>query len=301
MDFDAFIDQAWTDHATDPAAVAATLQAQGLPRVTDAKQLDRMANLAHHVMGSHLAQWSAGVNFQQQLAALPCCVAGSIQAQAIARHISALQLAGGLADDRAGMGASDRVRLNAMTANNLAEHDAGRAAAFLQAAMNEASEANEADEAALPDTDPCHRALAIAGNNIAGTLEEKPALSASEVQLMIQAAQAGRKHWALAGTWLETERAEYRLALSWRKAGDFIQARQHAQNCLQIVQAQGHVPLEAFFAWVVLGQVEQAAGNAAGLTQALSHAESAFVGLDEGDRGWCQPSLDKLKAPADAA
>lgn len=290
MDFDTFIDQAWTDHATDPAAVAARLQAQGLALVADAQQLAGMAHLAHHVFGSHLARWQDGLQFQQQLAALPCCEAGGPQAQAIGRHVSALQLTGALGDDRARLGVSDRIRLNAMAANNLAEHDAARASAFLQAALT------EAQDAGLPDTDPFHRALAIAGNNVAGTLEEKPTLTPSEVQLMLQAAQAGRKHWAIAGTWLETERAEYRLALSWLKAGHIDQAHLHSQNCLQIVQAQGDVPLEAFFAWVVVGQIEQAAGNSAGLAQALSQAQGNFARLDEGDRGWCQPSLDKLAA-----
>ena len=292
MDFDAFIDQAWTDHATNPAAVAATLQAQGLARVTDAQQLASMAHLAHHVFGSHLARWQKGVQFQQQLAALPCCEAGGVQAQTIARNISAIRLAGGLGDDRAGLGASDRIRLNAMAANNLAEHDADSANAFLQAALQ------EADKAGLPETDPFHRALAIAGNNIAGTLEEKPTLSANEVQLMIKAAQVARHHWAIAGTWLEAERAEYRLCLCWLKAGDINQARQHGQNCLNIVQAQGNVPLEAFFAWVVLGRVEQAAGSTAGLAAALAQAENAFAHLDASDQGWCRASLDKLKTPA---
>lgn len=295
MDFDTFIDQAWTDHATDPAAVAATLQAQGLALVTDADQLGSMAHLAHHVLGSHLARWEEGVQFQQRLAALPCCEAGSAPAQAIARHISALRLAGGLGDDRIGLGASDRIRLTAMAANNLAEHDAGRAEAFLVVALS------DAEQAGLPDNDPFHRALAIAGNNIAGTLEEKPTLSAGEVRLMILAAEAGLRHWAIAGTWLETERAEYRLCLSWLKAGDLTQARVHAQRCLQIVQDHGNVPLEAFFAWVVTGQVEHAAGNASGLAKALGQAQQAFLGLADGDRGWCQPSLDKLQSAAAAA
>jgi hypothetical protein len=294
MDFDTFIDQAWTDHASDPAAVAATLQAQGLARVSDANQLGSMAHLAHHVLGSHLARWEEGLQFQQQLAALPCCEAGSVQAQAIARHISALRLAGGLGDDRADLGASDRIRLTAMAANNLAEHDATRAEGLLLEALS------DAEQAGLPDSDPFHRALAIAGNNIAGTLEEKPMLSAGEVKLMIQAAQAGLRHWAIAGTWLETERAEYRLCLSWLKAGDIAQARVHAQRCLQIVQDHGNVPLETFFAWVVTGQVEQAAGNASGLAQALSRAQQAFNGLAESDRGWCQASLDKLQSTAAA-
>jgi hypothetical protein len=290
MDFDAFTDQAWTDHATDSAAVAARLQASGLALVGNAQQLAGMAHLAHHVFGSHLARWQDGIDFQQQLAALPCCADGSNEALAIARHVAALRLAGGLGDDRAGASTSDRIRLTALAANNLAEHDATRAAALLEEALA------MAETAGLPDGDPCHRALAIAGNNTASTLEEKPKLSAEEKRLMILAAQTGRKHWAIAGTWLETERAEYRLAMSWLKAGDTAQARQHAQNCLEIVQAHDDVALEAFFGWEALGVVERAAGNATGHAQAVAQAEAAFARLAEGDQGWCRASLDKLRA-----
>ncbi len=290
MDFDTFIDKAWTDHATDPQAVAATLQTVGLTRITDAGQLSSVAHLAQHVLGAHLARWQDGVDFQQRLAALPCCTAGSSEAQAIGRHISALRLAGGLGDDRVGAGASDRIRLTALAAINLAEHDATRAAALLEEALAAAATAG------LPDTDPMHRALAVAGNNIASTLEEVPELSAEASRLMILAAQTGRRHWAIAGTWLETERAEYRLAMSWLKAGDLAQARQHAQNCLEIVHANGQVPMEAFFGWVALGQVERAAANATGLAQAVAQAETALAGLTADDQGWCKVSLDKLNA-----
>lgn len=290
MDFDTFIDQAWTDHATEAAAVASRLQAEGPALVGDAAQLAGMAHLAHHVFGSHLARWQDGIGFQQALAALPCCVQGSNEALAIGRHVSALRLAGGLGDDRAGASAADRIRLSALAANNLAEHDATRAAALLDEALA------LADTAGLPDNDPSHRALAVAGNNIASTLEEKPELGAQDQCLMIQAAQTGRKYWALAGTWLETERAEYRLAMSWLKAGDTAQARQHAQNCLEIVHAHDDVALEAFFGWEALGVVERAAGNATGHRQASSQAAAAFARLADADKSWCQASLDKLSA-----
>ncbi len=294
MDFDAFIDQAWTDHAGDPAAVAARLQAEGLALVGNAQQLSAMAHLAHHVFGSHLARWEAGIQFQQQLAALPHCASNSAEAQAIARHVSALRLAGGLGDDRPAATASDRIRLTALAANNLVEHDARRAAALLEEALA------MVETAGLPDSDPCHRALAVAGNNTASTLEEKPTLSAQEKRLMILAAQAGRRHWAIAGTWLETERAEYRLAMSWLKAGDTAQARQHAQHCLEIVAAHDDVALEAFFGWEALGLVERAAGNATGHAHAVAQAEAAFTRLAESDQGWCRASLDKLSTAQDA-
>lgn len=290
MNFDTFVDHAWTDHATDCAAVAARLQADGLALVSDAQQLSSMAHLAHHVFGSHLARWQEGIQFQQSLAGLPCCASGSAEAHAIARHVSALRLAGGLGDDRPAAGASERIRLTALAANSLTEHEAARAAALLEEALA------MAETAGLPDSDPFHRALAVAGNNMAGTLEEKPSLSADDRRLMILAAQTGRRYWAIAGTWLETERAEYRLAMSWLKAGDTSQARQHAQNCLEIVHAHEDVALEAFFGWEALGLVERSAGNATGHGHAVAQAEAAFARLAESDQGWCRASLDKLQA-----
>jgi hypothetical protein len=292
MDFDTFMSKAWEDHATDAAGVATILESQGLARVNDAAQLARMANLAHHVFGAHLARWQEGLQLQQQLAALPCCTAGSEEALTIARHVSALRLAGDLGDDRPGTAVSDQIRLTAMAASNLVEHDATRAATLLEEALALTR------ITVLPDTDPAHRVMAVVGNNIAATLEEKSSLTTDERRLMILAAQTGRHHWAIAGTWLETERAEYRLALCWLKAGDNAQARQHAQKCLEIVMAHGNVPLEAFFGWVALGLVERAAGNASGHAQAQAQAEVAFAALEPGDRGWCQASLDKLSAAA---
>ena len=178
-----------------------------------------------------------------------------------------------------------------MAAAALAERDTLRALALFEQALA------DADATALPDTDPYARALAVSGNNLASTLEEKSGRSADERRLMVLAAQTARRYWALAGGWLETERAEYRLAKTWLQAGDVAQARQHAQNCLEIIDAQDpHAPaLERFFGWEALGSVECAAGNATGLAHALAQAQTAFSALEESDRGWCQASLDKLK------
>lgn len=116
---------------------------------------------------------------------------------------------------------------------------------------------------------------------------------------MILAARTSRHYWGRAGTWVETGRAEYRLAMTWLQAGDLAQARTHAQLCLELVQAQADAPaLERFFAWEGLGVVERAAGNGTGHQRALAAAREAFEGLDESDRGWCAAELEKLAAPA---
>jgi len=292
MDFDTFINQGWDEHVSDSPGVAARLQARGPALLTQESQIVPLAHLAHHVFGEHLGRWQDGLQFAQQLAKLPLCTPGGAAAQGLHRFMASLQLCAGGPDERAALSASDRIRVTAMAAASLAERDTPRALTLFEEALT------QVDTAALQGTDPCTRALAVTGNNLASTLEEKPQRTADERRLMILAATTARRFWALAGGWLETERAEYRLAMTWLQAGDIPRARQHAQNCLGIIAAQ--VPsapaLERFFAWEGLGTVERAAGNATGLAQALAQTEAAFAALDEADLGWCQASLDKLKA-----
>ena len=46
----------------------------------------------------------------------------------------------------------------------------------------------------------------------------------------------------------EIERAEYRLSMSYLKAGDAEQALVHANECLRICTENGALPLDMFFA-----------------------------------------------------
>lgn len=287
MDFDTFINQAWDDHAADPRAVAQRLPA-GIALVGDEAQLNQLMNLAQHVHGAHLGEWQAGIAFIERLATLPMFAAGGASGLASARSVASLRLAEGAGVDLDSMSASDRIRAGAMAASHLAERDTTRAQHLLQDAIE------LAQSAGLPASDPMNRALAVTGNNLACALEEKAERSADERALMILAAQTARRYWALAGTWLETERAEYRLAMSWLQAGDPVRARAHAQACLAIVAAHDGAALERFFGSEALGLAERAAGNASGHAQALARAREAFAELDPADQGWCAASLDKL-------
>ncbi len=293
MDFDGFIGKGWDEHVKDAPGVAARLQSEGVALLSSAAQIVPLAHLAHHVMGEHLGRWQEGLQFQERLAALPLCEPGGTAAQALRRFMASLQLASGttgMRDVRDALGTSDRIRVTAMAAASLGEHDTARAQQLLQDALL------QAEATALPATDPANRALAISGNDLAATLEEKPQRSAQERALMILAAQTARHYWAIAGGWLETERAEYRLAMTWLQAGDPAQARQHAQNCLVTVEANNAPALERFFGWEALGRVDRSAGNSSGHALALEQAGTAFAALDASDQGWCQASLDKLRA-----
>jgi len=294
-ELDTFISDGWQQHADDPAGVAQRLPS-GLGKVHDESGLVSLAQLAHHVYGEHLAAWNDGLKFLAALGRLPPFDAQGHSGQTLLRLRASLALAAGEGDARGTLSPSDRIRVGAMAAASLAGHDTARATALFQESLEEARSAD------LPASDPMNRALAVTGNNLACTLEEKIGRTAQERELMILAARTGRHYWERAGTWLETERAEYRLAMTWLQAGDPVQARQHAQQCLEIVSAQAEPPaLERFFAWEALGVVERAGGNPTGHQRALAAAREAFERLDEGDRGWCAAELEKLAAPTAGA
>ena len=287
MDFNTFVGKAWDEHATDSHAVAQRLS-EGLALVTTEPELTRLMDLAHHVHGQHLRSWQAGSVFIEWLATLPTFAPEGASGQALRRCVASLAVCERADAELSALAPSDRIRVAAMAATNLAEHDTARAMQLLQQALG------QAEAAGLAAADPMHRALAIAGNSIAVTLEEKTGRSADERGLMIFAAQTARYHWAIAGTWLETERAEYRLAITWLQAGDLAQARTHAQNCLEIVAANEGAALERLFGWEALGRIERAAGNAAAHAQALANARTAFAELAAADQGWCAVSIDRL-------
>ena len=283
---DTFLEQAWNDHANEPAAVAERLP-QGLALVHDEDGVMRLAGLAHHVWGEHLGRWPQGLAFLAQLAERG--VHGVAGAASLSRCQASLRLCSGAVDERAPMSASDQCRVSTMAACNLAGIDTARAASLLQEA--------EALVGALPDTDPGVRSLAANSNGIASTLQQhaKP-LDAAQRSLMIRAAQVARTQWQRAGTWLEVERAEYRLALCWLAAGDAAQALQHAQHCDSVVRDNGSLPLEVFFAAEALALPARAMGDSARHAAAVATAQQAFDALPVGEQAWCRVTLDKLHA-----
>lgn len=285
MQFDEWLGNAWQAHADDAAGVGARVIQEGLPLARSGDDVGALARLAAHVYGEHLARWSDG---RAVLGQLRACAHGEAAAATMRVQDAGLALAGGLSDARPSLDASERIRVTALAAGSLIEHAPERASELLREAVA------AAEASTLADDDPACRALAITGNNMACALEVKAVRSDTERATMILAAQTAREYWERAGTWLETERAEYRLAQTWRHAGDLPQARRHAQGCLAIVRANGSPPLEAFFGWEALGLVERDAGNATGHAHALAQARVAFEALGEDDRGWCKASLDAL-------
>jgi|JI10StandDraft_1071094.scaffolds.fasta_scaffold261539_3 hypothetical protein len=280
---DTFLDQAWSDHAEHAPAVAARLPG-ALPLVADDNGVMRLAALAHHVFGEHLGQWQDGLAFLAQLSER--AVFGVDGTASIARCRASLRLCGGEADARAALTASDQCRVTSMAASNLATLGSQRCTELLHNAVTRAS--------ALPDADPGVRALAANSNGIAGTLQELASRTAQQRELMIHAAQVARTQWERAGTWLEVERAEYRLALCWLAAGDPALGLQHARYCESIVQENGSAPLEVFFAAEALCLSARALGDTAVQAGAVATAQQAFEALPSDDQAWCRATLDSM-------
>lgn len=291
-DLAAFVEQGWADHADAPAAVAARLEL-GFELLRSDADVSLLARLAEHVYGAHLGQWTPGLEFLTRLAAHArgrgCLPPGSPAEADLARHEATLALCRGDTDPRAGRPTSDRIRISALAASSLSLFDAERAQGLLAQALQEAADSG------LPDSDPMNRTLAVCGNSIAAGLEELPERTTAQRALMITGAETARCYWERAGTWLQVERAEYRLAHTYLKAGDLQQARWHATTCLQIVQANGSPPLEVYYAWEPFALIDRARGDHAAAQAALQAMRAEFPRLTADEQPWCAESLQKVE------
>lgn len=284
MNFATFLNQAWKDHAKQTVQVATRLQ-DGFNLVETPEDMAEMARLITHVMGEHLGQWAKGIELLNELRRRPVA-----DDPAFARSIASLELAGGTRATVENFSKSDQVRIFAVAATAVAgQRDFAKARILMDQAVASANED-------LPTGDPALRALAVMGNNLASTLEEKSDLSSSERELMISAAKVARKFWELAGTWREVLWAEYRLACSYLKAADFKQSRSHALEALNSAREHEAPALEMFFAFEALTAAEFALHQRAEAAEALEGAKAQFEKLSAEDQAWCADSLQKIVA-----
>jgi hypothetical protein len=287
--FDAFIETAWNEHADHPQEVADRL-AGSLHIVATPAQIPPFARLATHVFGEHLGQWRRGIDVLESLRTLQAFDGGPTTTDALVRNVAALRYASGDHDALTPLSAEHRVSVLGIASSALA----GRSQ-FGQA-MAAYAEAMRVIPAGLPANSPANRALAIAGNNLAAALEAKPDRDALETQGMIAAAEGGLKYWKLAGTWLEEERAEYRLTRSLLQAGNAAAAVQSARRCIAVCDANHAPALEQFFGHAVLALALRATGDADGFAASRREAMRLYAQVDPGEQPWCKTELAELDA-----
>ena len=285
-DFDAFVAQAWQDHADDAEGVAGRLEAS-IGLVDAPARVAPYARLATHVFGEHLGQWRRGIDALERLRER--ARGDDASTRAVARGIAALRYAAGDAAALTDLGRDDRIAALALAASafaGLSEH--GRALDAYAEALRDAD--------GLADDSPGVRALAAGGNNLAYALEIKPDRSERETRGMVDVAHAALAHWKRAGGWLEEERAEYRVAMSLLAAGDAYEASEHARRCLDICSRHDAPAFERFFGTVALALADRALGDAASFDLLRERARALHAGLPDDERAMADADLASLDA-----
>ena len=289
MTFDAFVEAAWADH-NDHAPEVAQRLAESVAIVTTAEQVAPYAALVAHVYGEHLGKWEHGLGVLQSLRQKPACHADAASLAALARHEAALRYASGDTPPFDELRSDHRIAALAAAAAMLAgRSEWARAVRAFDDALQGAADG-------LPADSPAIRALAVAGNNLAAALEEKTDRSAEQTRAMRAAAQAGLAYWRRAGSWLEVERAEYRLARSCLQAGDADAALHSAQRCVAVCETNRAPAMERFFGHVVLALAQRAAGDPLAFERARQQAREWFGSVPADERSGCDSDLAELGA-----
>lgn len=293
-----FVGKGWRDHAGDAEGVFERLP-MGLDLVESGDDALSLSALVVHVAGEHLGRWDEGLSLLDGLLSLSPCAEDPKARAALNRSRAVLQHCAGRTAERdaclaVGLDpgrpeASAAIRVWAIAASALAG----------QGRVDEASETfrKAVDLAGYGPTseDPAARALAITSNNLACELEEKPDRTLAEDELMREAALAGRRFWEISGTWVNVERAEYRLARTHLELGEPEAALTHARRCLEICEEHGAEALEFFFAHEARTRAMHADGRSADALAARDEAAALLPKVeDEGMRTFCQGELGKL-------
>jgi hypothetical protein len=282
MSFGDYLNQAWDLHQKSPEEVAANLS-NGLKLAQIASDISGLAHLAAHVFAEHLGQYEKGLEFISILK--DQSINDDNSNAALKRFESVLKVCENSNFDISYLSESDKCRVLALAASALAgTKNISQASVFFEQAEVVATK--------LATTDAAVRSMAITGNNLACALEEKNTLTEDEKKLMLKAAHAGLHYWKLVGTWLETERAEYRLSQSYFRLRDLLSSIKHANQCLTICEANNAGALEFFFAYESLTKIELEMNQP---LRSLDKMKHYFSLLSEADQHWCGSILNQIQ------
>lgn len=287
MDLKTFIDTAWAEHGENPETVADRLP-QALPMVETVLEVRQAAALVVHVFGEHLARWPEGIALLNELGKRPAATESEGQ-RALQRSHAVLALGEKPGVDLKHLPLEDQVAVLA-TASSLHLTRGG-----LKEAIGCFRLAVESAPGEFDTGSPAPRALAIAGNNLACGLEELADRDTEDTNVMLLAARTALTWWAVAGGWMETEQAEYRMARSLLQAGQAAAALEHARNCQRICRENQAAPFEQFFASAVCAMAERAIGNTTGFLAARTEARDWHEKVEAGERRWCDNDLKELE------
>lgn len=287
MNFKEYINKAWTEHAEDSLKVFHTF-AEGEKLISTNEEIPQFVALVTHVCGVHLGDWKSGLNILEKLAKHNIFKSGTESENTIKRSLATIKLSSGQLNNLDGFSISDQTRIYAMATTMLADrNEMPRAQKYFIESLKLASDLSKAD--------PANRALAVTGNNLSCSLEEKKDRNDIDNKLMILAAQTGRKYWEICGGASEVAMAEYRLSQNYFHLNQIEMAYQHAINSVELCEKNNLSALDCFYAYQALAWVENAKFNDSGLEIAIEKMTNQFNLLSDDDKKWCEVSLKKVQ------
>lgn len=286
MNFDQLIETAWTEHGDRPHQVADRL-AVLLPMITTGEQVAPFARIVTHVYAEHLGECDRGIALLESVRRLPPYSDTPTVGGMVTRSIATMRYVGGDCGSVNRLPFEERTAALATAASALtAREDWDRALAAYAQAVELATR--------LPEGSPAFRALAIGGNNLSAALEDRIVRSDAETEGMVAAARGGLTFWRRAGTWLEEERALYRLARSLLAASEPVEAIEHARQCVDVCAANRAPAFERFFAYAVLARAYRESDRAPDYRRTRHDALGWFDKVPEEEREWCEADLAEL-------
>lgn len=287
MDFKQYIDHAWSVHAIETKSVFESL-GDGEKLIASNENIPVLARLITHVCGDHMGAWEIGTEKLKNLKLNSNFAKNTESEFAIHRSIATLQICADELKDLTQFSVSDQIRILAQAAGMISEHgEISRATDYFNRSL-------ELADRGLDKADPAHRALAVTGNNLACTFEEKKDRSELETELMILAAKTGRKFWEIAGGPSEVASAEYRLSQSYLQASQIEKSFEHAKLSVKTCEENQCSNLDFFFAYEALALAEKAGSSDAGYSKTVEKIKFYFEQLSDEDKKWCQTTLNKF-------
>lgn len=147
MNFNEYLNQAWSEHASNPKAVADDFKIH-LSLVESSEDIMSFSKLIVHVCGEHLGDWLSGLELLKKLKN------NSLHKDKVGmqRYVAILELGNNPSTSIDHFSASDQVTILAATANAIRNLGGiKRADSYLKKALEIAAE--------LPKEDPAHKSL----------------------------------------------------------------------------------------------------------------------------------------------
>ncbi|HXQ13864.1 MAG TPA: hypothetical protein VN814_04485 [Caulobacteraceae bacterium] len=267
-------------HAAGAERYASELEAAAQAEVPP-KHLVQFAKVAVHTIGEHLGDWPRARRLADRL------LSGRPPDAETAKAWGHLYVARLLAGDGAGaaqaeiafctgVGADFRAAIVEMkfmlVAALVGSGRAAEGAALYQGALDLAR--------TLGDAAP-HRAIAVAGNNLATELLEAKSRTADEAELMRRAAAASHEFWLRCGDWLNDARGDYLEALVANVLGDAAAALGHADRALALIAANGGAAIDETFLHLARANALRLAGDDEASVAELELSDNDALGWDD--------------------